>query len=193
MRNRICFLIGIAFALVTILSACTRPPYAPNYTIHSQELAGVWVAQYGPGKTDTLTLRADGTFRQVFEDTTVDYVFQTPWDKWNLESKPGGIIRVRLHGARYYLAGIAVAERDGRKDPKNPCVTPMDCTWGLEPFEYYDPFADTLIQMVDELALDVRVDGSGKLILHHLWRSSDDGFALFGGMGEFFQQISSSG
>ena len=102
------------------------------------------------------------------------------------------MVRIHLYGARYYLAGIELAETNGRRELKNPCLTRTDCSWGLEPREFYDPFIDELVQMVDELILDVRVDGSGNLVLHHMWTSSDRGFALIGGNEEIFFRTASA-
>jgi len=80
-----------------------------------------------------------------------------------------------------------LAENDGRKNPNSPCLE-SDCDWGLQPQLFYDPFADELTQMVDELILVVQVDAKGDFILHHLWTSSDRGFLLIGEDREFFQK-----
>ena len=153
-----------------LLVSCSEPLGSPTTTVQISDLIGTWVAHYGEGRTDTITLKSDGTFKQVYQDVKNNYAFETPCNEWNLEHLPNGVLRMHLHGARYYLEGITIAEKDGRKDPKNPCLTPEDCTWGLEPLFFYDPYTDELVKMIDELLLDVRADEAGNLLLHHLWK-----------------------
>jgi hypothetical protein len=183
-KNLLLLIIRLAFCL--LLVSCSEPLGGPTTPVQISDLTGTWVAHYGEDTTDTIVLKDDGTFRQVYQDVNKNYIFETTWNEWNLDQLPSGVIRIHLHGARYYLEGIIIAEKDGRKDPENPCLTPDDCTWGLEPLLFYDPYAHELVEMLDELLLDVRADKSGNLLLHHLWTSSDRGFAIIGGKQELF-------
>jgi hypothetical protein len=178
------YLITIA-AIIAALSACANDFRNPPAHIQMPDLVGIWKAEYAPGVSDTLTLKSDGTFRQVFEDSRKKYVFDSGWQKWSLEQTPEGIIRLHVQGGQYYLEGISIGESKGRKNPENPCLGD-DCTWGLGPRLFYDPFADEIVQMVDELMLIVLIDSSQNIILHHVWISSDRGFTLIGGDKEIF-------
>lgn len=184
-KNNFTLLITLS-VLSIVLVSCGEPYGAPVNVVQKADLLGTWIAHYGTGTTDTILLKDTTTFQQRFTDTNQNYIYESNWNKWELEYLSNGLYRVYLYGARYYLAGIEVAETDGRRDPKNPCLTPTDCSWGVEPRQFYDPYTQGLVQMVGELILDVRVDASGNLILHHMWTSSDRGFALIGGDQEIF-------
>lgn len=179
----------IALALIVISAVlCSQ---ADNFTtpasVKMSDLQGVWVAQYGAGTNDTLTLKPDGTFRQVFEKSREKYVYDSGWNQWNLEKLPKGIARLHLQGGRYYLAGISKGENDG----KIPCIE-NDCTLEGLPDMFYDPFADEVVSMVNELLLVVQLDSTNSLILHHVWTSSDRGFVLIGGNMEIFYRQTTS-
>jgi hypothetical protein len=78
--------------------------------LESTELVGVWKTTYqdfGPFEisgTETITLKADGTYQQVYKDGL--YVYKSPWYQWWLEK--GRIIHLE-HG-RFYLYGTTWAE-----------------------------------------------------------------------------------
>jgi len=159
----------------------------PSPNLKSSDFEGVWMTHYSRGTTDTITINADGTFRQVFENSRQDYVFDSGWNHWALEKLQNGELRLRLQGGRFYNEGITLAERKGRKDPSHPCLD-TDCTWGLESRSFYDPFADELVEMADKLVLVVVLDSRGNLILHHVWSTSDRGFLLFNKDSEIFNR-----
>lgn len=164
---------------------CFEAPYSPPPpTFSDTDLVGTWETRYSgyPRPVDSLLLRADGTFKQVYKDNQIkDYVYETPWNKWSLERFPDGRVRVHLQGARYYAAGILDAERDGMEpaDPETPRL----------PWPFYDPFADEHLEMVNKLVLNVRADASGELLLHHMWMHSDRWFALAGCEEEQFRRV----
>lgn len=177
----------LTFICTFFASACSTQFSNPAFSVNMSDLAGTWVTQYYAGAIDSIALNDNGTFRQVYEDTSQNYFFDSYFRQWNLEQLPNGEIRLHLHGGRYFLEGISIAENDGRNNLKDPCQG-TDCNWGLEPYMFYDPFAQELVPMVDELILVVQVDAWGKLILHHVWLSSDGGFAIFGGGSEIFHR-----
>jgi hypothetical protein len=168
-----CSLAFLAFAIILLVSACSfvsackagfknSPP-----DLEEANLVGTWETQYTKQSIDRLQLRADGTFKQTYEEhTEKPYVFETPWNEWQMERLPGGLMRVHLKGARYFLASPAIQ------------------AGGL-----YDPFAGEFLHPVKELVLGVRMTCDGELILHHMWTGSDRGFALFGGEAEYFRRI----
>jgi hypothetical protein len=145
-------------ALVTIKPAqsarfCVQAPYLPPpATFEAQDLAGTWRAHYD-GSVDTLILKADGTFKQVYEDRyDADYVYETPWNEWRLERYPDGRARVYLEGARFYEHGPMIAEEGG-------CY---------RDWMFYDQVAERFVTMPDTLVLNWRVDSSGEPLLLHL-------------------------
>jgi hypothetical protein len=169
------------------IGACSTQFSNPTSSITMSDLEGTWVTEYYAGATDSIILNEFGTFRQIYNDAYQDYVFDSGLHQWKLEQLAGGEVRLHLHGGRYFLNGISFAENNGRNNIKDPCLG-ADCTWGLEPFYFYDPFAQEYISMMDELLLVVQIDGRENLILHHVWLSSDQGFAIFGGGIEVFRR-----
>ena len=177
--------IFVLSAMLGAVMACSNPiKFTSPLPMSMPELEGVWVAHYGSGQTDTLTLKSDGTFRQEFENPLNQYAFDSGWNEWILEELPIGIVRLHLKGGRYYLAGISFGESNG----KIPCIE-NDCTLEGESRGFYDPFAEEVVYMRDELILVVQLDSSNRLILHHMWTSSDRGFLVFGGDSEIFHQV----
>jgi len=182
-------LTGMLFVFALLLTSSCKAPYSnPTETFKDSNLVGTWEAHYGEWGFDRLILKADGTFKQMYQDNTVKgYVYETPWNKWWVERFTDGRARVHLQGARYYLYGIKQAELDGMEPP---CSSDHpDCHGGLEPppKSFYDPIAEELVKMVKELVLNVRSD-SEKVILMHMWIDNDGGFAIIGGEGEEFRR-----
>ena len=171
-------------ALIVMASACSFNFTNPSHDLKNLDLEGEWVTHYSGGTTDTLTINSNGTFRQVFENSRQDYVFNSGWNMWTLERLENGVFRLHLQGARFYNEGNSLAERNGRKNPGSPCLD-TDCEWGFQPDPFYDPFTDELIEMVDKRVLVVLLDSRENLILHHVWSSSDRGFLLFNKDHEF--------
>jgi hypothetical protein len=58
---------------------------------------------------DTLTLKSDGKFQQVFEGPN-GYIYKSDWNEWHLERLADGRLRLHLEGMRYYPEGIELAE-----------------------------------------------------------------------------------
>jgi len=167
---------------------CREAPYsAPPAALHDADLVGTWQASYGKGSVDSITLRADGSFRQVYSDPAEgDYLYETPWNRWWLEHGPDNLVRLHLEGARYYVGGIDIAEREGMEPELD-----LDSLGSSGPYPawFYDPFAEEHLFMVGELTLNVRVDSSHELLLHHLWTHHDRGFPLYGCQSEQFRRV----
>lgn len=170
-------------------SHCLEAPYSnPPSSLQAADLAGTWQTSYDRG-VDKLMLRADGTFKQLYERRVAhiirDYAYETPWNEWEIERFSNGTVRIRLRGARYYLGGIRTAELDGMQfgGPQ---------FWGEggpPPYGFYDPIAHETVHMVGELMLNVRADSSDELLLHHMWLSSDRGFVAMGCEEEQFRRV----
>jgi len=172
------------------IAQCGTQFSAPPASLQESDLLGTWQTSYWRSGVDTLIIRKDGTFKQIYRSMREkDYVYETPWNKWWLERLSDGRVRLHLDGARFYIAGIGFAEQEGLHAPC-PDYWP-DCRMGEQPpaFGFYDPYGEEFVEMVEELVLNVRCDSSGKIVLHHMWDSSDRGFALFGGEKEVFLRV----
>jgi hypothetical protein len=177
--------IRTALLVFLLLTACScrsccavlvphlEQPYSnPSATLGESELVGIWEARYMEWGFDELILKPDGTFKQVYRELTREnYTYETPWNEWWVERFSDGRVRVHLEGARYYLAGIKVAE-------------------GVQSIPYfYDPVGEKQLHMIDELVLNVRSTSSGEIILLHMWTDFDRGFAIIGGRAEEFHRV----
>jgi hypothetical protein len=139
-------------------------------------LAGAWEAQYGRS-IDRLTLKADGTFKQVYTSGyQEDYVYETDWNSWDVQRLGDGRVRVHLQGARFYPDGILVAEEG---------------VWGDGTAHFYDPISVRPVDMEGRLILNVRLDPAGELIFYHMWSTGDQGFAMTGCERDIFRRVQS--
>lgn len=182
------WLVIIAITLTLMLVGCESEYSAPPSSFQDADLVGTWEASYMEWGTDRLIIQADGTFRQVYQDWSVDgYVYETNWNEWWTERFLDGRIHVHLQGARYYLHGIRIAELDGMGDPCSE-VFP-DCPSENTPRLFYEPIAGEAIYMPGELVLNVQVDSSGNLVLLHMLLSQDDGFVSLTGKAQGFERI----
>lgn len=158
---------------VRSLRLCVQAPYLPPpASFDEADLVGTWQAHYGRS-VDTLTLKSDGTFTEIYEDRyDEEYVFETAGTTWRMERYPDGRARVYLQGARFYEEGTRVAEQCGRYGD----------------WTFYDQVAERFVTTPDTLVLNLRVDSSGEPLLLHLWSTGDEGFALFGCERNIFRQ-----
>ncbi len=166
---------------------CFEVPYQdPPSGFDESHLAGTWEVHYMEWGSDSLLLKADGTFKQVYQDRTQDYAFETPWNQWWVERVGDGAVRLHLQGGRYYADGILIAELDG---VGLPCPKSEPDCWqdlDLPPYGFYDPVQEEIVHMVGELILNVRSDSSGQLLLLHMWPAAAEDFGVFAcQMGEF--------
>lgn len=184
---------GIVLLLIVLASsACAgETPYSnPPDTLQESDLAGTWNCQYTK-RDDTIILRADGTFMQVYHDNIEkDYVFETPWNEWWLERSPVGWVRLHLQGARYYPSGIRWAELEGRYPP---CPTEEPgCGGGEErpARAYFDPLTGDPLDMLGELVLSVQATRTGDIVLLHMLDNADAGaISLFEGRAQGFRRV----
>jgi hypothetical protein len=106
--------IKIVASFLTFTIAVTGCGAELPATFNASDLIGTWrgdyvgIAPIGVKVTgvETLTLREDGRYQQIYEDGK-GYVYVSTWNKWYLdESKI-----VHLEGGRWYPLGIPYAER----------------------------------------------------------------------------------
>jgi hypothetical protein len=172
-RGRMQRLLIVSPLLVAVLfSGCKvyqDELYQSPPDVQDSDLVGTWVANYESPAigTDKLIIRADGTFRQEF-DNPEGYHFETPWNSWHLEKLQNGSVYVHLEGARYYDDGVRWAEKEGIG------CGPPDCPIEV-PHAYLDPVTRAFVYMIGELALSVRGWDSapGGLVLKHLWADAE--------------------
>jgi len=183
--------VGLVPLVLLVVLACALGSEAqysnPPPTFQNSDLVGTWEAHYMEWGSDELILKADGAFKQVYQDHTVEgYVYETPWNRWWVERFSDGRVRVHLQGARFYAAGIRIAELEGMSG-SCPESQP-DCSWDKWPF--YDPVAGESLYMVGKLVLNVQSDSSGNLVLLHMLLSRDEGFVnVFTGKAIGFNRI----
>lgn len=88
--------------------------------LDASDVVGIWRANYDEGYfrarcgytvtgVETVSLRGDGTYQQVYDDGR-GYVHKSPWNKWYLEEYRGSSV-VHLEGGRFYPLGIEDAEK----------------------------------------------------------------------------------
>lgn len=182
--------LSVALAILVLLmaSACEEQYSNLPPTFQDSDLVGTWEVRYSGRRIDTLIFRADGTFKQIYHDDTVEgYVYETPWNEWWVERFPDGRARVHLQGARNYKEGIRIAELDGMG---SPCPEEFpNCVSGHSPRPFYDPIADESLHMVGELVLNIQIDSSGDPVLLHMLLSKDQGFVSLTGKATGFSRV----
>ncbi|NIN94247.1 MAG: hypothetical protein GTO49_04500, partial [Anaerolineae bacterium] len=136
MRSWFQFTLSVLVAATTA-SCCGG--WLASYDLEASDLVGTWSADYEVSfgrrcwyrmtGVETLTLRADGTYQQLYDDGR-GYVYVSPWNRWRLEEEEDrGASILHLEGGRFYPLGKewaeALAERswqyhsddDGRGQP----------------------------------------------------------------------------
>jgi hypothetical protein len=74
--------IVIIFIILVITTLCcaaesyTNPPRKLQLT----DLVGVWEVHYSKTRIDQLTIRTDGLYKQVYQNTETGYLYETDWD-----------------------------------------------------------------------------------------------------------------
>jgi hypothetical protein len=114
-------------------------------TLEESDLIGVWQAEYGVDRVDTLTLKADGTYQQIYSEPN-GYFYESPWNKWFVEHRASGKIYVHLEGMRYYVSGIGLGESGGRLPTDVP-------EFAGKPELFYDSGEDRTLEMLDKVIL----------------------------------------
>jgi hypothetical protein len=98
---------GAAIFFILMITSCWRGCIPgrgldkPPSTSKESDLVGTWQTKYPGERIDTITLRADGTYKQVYRQPD-GYTYESPWNRWYLEYRDSGWIYVHLEGMRYY-------------------------------------------------------------------------------------------
>lgn len=118
-----------------------RCPPLPE-TFEESDLIGTWYSRYNSLSNDTITLQADGTYKQVYRETN-GYTFESPLNRWYLEHRPDGGTYLHLVKMHYCLSIEEVCKRE---------------EGGGGNWPYYDSCVDHSIKMVNEVILAVTGD-----------------------------------
>lgn len=111
-------------------------------TFKEADLVGTWVASYSLNDQDILTIREDGTYKQVYDDPDAGQRYESDWKEWWIEHRESGYIRLHLKGMRRCDGPTSICEReDGGIDP--------DLLWAIDYCE------DEVVEMPDEVVLIV--------------------------------------
>ncbi len=156
-------LVGLLITLVLVAICCAvfvwyflreipeepidvRCPPLPE-TFKESDLIGTWVASYIIYSTDTLFIRENGTYKQVFEDndpeTNYHYHYESDWQEWWIEYRESGYLRLHLKGMRRFDSGDSeIFNRvNGGLGPEDP--------WAIDTCEYVKvPMQDEVVLIV---------------------------------------------
>lgn len=108
---------GLIFSV--FLVTCTKEPASNSILVQEKEtpewkceplpisfseddLVGTWSSVYGrDARKDTLTIRADGTYKQNFNNDVTGFNYESSWNAWKLEQKATGGIYIHFDGMRF--------------------------------------------------------------------------------------------
>lgn len=65
-----------------------------------KDLIGTWSADYANGNIDTIIISEDGTYKQIFTSTIPKLSFESGSQKWWIEQRDSGYLRLHLEGMR---------------------------------------------------------------------------------------------
>ena len=119
-------------------------------TFQESDLIGTWQSRYYPGVvTDTLILREDGTYQQIYDNDRTGDHYTSSWNRWYVEYRSSGGLYLHLEGMRYCLGTNEVCRRQGGGGGSHP---------------YYDPCEGRSIRnMGSEVILTVRGSEGSRL------------------------------
>jgi hypothetical protein len=142
-------------------------------TFTEDDLIGTWVASYSLDDKDTLIIKDDGTYKQIYENPGVILV-ETDWQKWWLEWRESGYARLHLEGMRRCELFASLCEREGG---------------GLDPQEYtaIDMCEGGVIEMPHEVVLIVtgaKYNTPRGIVLRHTRIAGSDWYWSFEFVGE---------
>ncbi|MFZ2097121.1 MAG: hypothetical protein WAV05_10830 [Anaerolineales bacterium] len=74
------------------------PPLPENFK--EADLFGTWVAEYWVDATDSLVLRDDGKYKQIYDDPTGNFHYESDWQTWWVEYREVGYLWLHMNGMR---------------------------------------------------------------------------------------------
>ncbi len=148
-----------------------RVEYSNNPPQNFQEsyLVGTWQAHYGVNRIDTLIIRSDGYYQQIYHEPN-GYNYEGSWNKWYIEY--GNKNKIYLHLEKMVFFPL------GREWSQNGSQNLFS---DIQPF--YNPDEDTSVKMINEIILRIhRVEGRWaprNIILVHMVTDPDMGGDYF--------------
>jgi hypothetical protein len=143
----------LVFLHITMLVACGHQyEYVPPPTsFQESDLVGTWQAKYRLMTTDTITIKANGTYQQIYEAPESDYYYKSPWNKWYLGYSTTGKPTLHLEGMRYYAYTIELGEAG-------------------DPISFIDIDEESIIKITDKVILRVAGDKNAPrgIVLWHM-------------------------
>ena len=117
---------------------CLKPPI----TFNEADLLGTWVANYSLNDNDILTIKGNGTYKQIYDDPDARQYYESDWQQWWIEHRESGYIRLHLKGMRRAGEIESIFNREGG---------------GIDPelFTAIDYCENNVIEMPDEIVLIV--------------------------------------
>lgn len=153
----------------SIPTPTTKPcPILPA-TFAEDDLIGTWRASYSLDDQDTLIIKEDGTYKQIYENHPGAILVETDWQKWWLERRESGYTRLHLEGMRRCELFVSICEQEGG---------------GLDPTEYtaIDMCEGGVIEMPHEVVLIVtgaKYNTPRGIILRHTRIAGSDWYWAF--------------
>ena len=144
-----CLLFGCTITLPSNTSQDSKPgiesaetqscPALPS-SFTEADLVGTWVASYSLNDTDTLILKDDHIYKQIYNDPDGGLRYESEWLEWEIEHRESGYVRIHLKGMRRAGELESIFNRDGG---------------GIDPelFRAIDDCEGNLIEMPDEIVL----------------------------------------
>jgi len=110
-------------------------------TFKETDLVGTWVANYSFNEIDTLIIREDGTYKQIYGEPDIQR-YESDWQKLWIEYRDSGYIRLHLKEMRRCDTVSSICEREGGGiDPQ--------LLWAIDYCE------NEVVEMPDEVVLIV--------------------------------------
>ena len=72
----------------------------PPSDFKESDLLGSWVANYHLNDKDTLIIRNDGLYKQIYENPSDGLRYESEWQEWWIEYRDSGYIRVHFRKMR---------------------------------------------------------------------------------------------
>src|SRR5512143_1091071 len=97
-----CFFIGSEPGIInevepTRTTTANCPALPENFK--ESDLIGTWTASYTLD-TDTLVLREDGKYKQIYDNPKADFHFESDWQTWWVEYRDVGYLWLHMEGMR---------------------------------------------------------------------------------------------
>jgi hypothetical protein len=87
-------------------------PALPS-TFTESDLIGTWLANYSPHDMDTLIIKDNGLYMQIYDSPDAGLHYESGWQEWWIERRLSGYIRLHLKGMRRAGEVDSIFNREG--------------------------------------------------------------------------------